>query len=65
MEFLENKTTQVEFENIHTLILAVVLTNKAENAKLNGYGAITGNDEAKNIFTLFDLHLYHIHFKNM
>ena len=48
MELLDNKKPQVEFENIHALILEEMLTNKVEPVKVNGYGAIYANYEAAN-----------------
>ena len=45
MNFLEKKTPQVDFENIHALIISGMSTNKAETFQVNGYGAISANDE--------------------
>ena len=59
MQFLYNKTHQVEFDNIHAFILAGMSTNRAELAKVNGYGSKAVNDEAANYFTLFTLHFPH------
>ena len=56
MKFLDNKIPQVEFDNINTLILVGMSTEKAELAKVNGYGAISANDEASN-FKYFLLYI--------
>ena len=45
VNFLEKKTPQVDFENIHALIISGMSTNKAETFQVNGYGAISANDE--------------------
>ena len=50
MKLLCNKTTQVEFDNIHASILAVISTIKEEFIKVNGYVAVSANDEAANNF---------------
>ena len=50
MELLDNKTSQVEFDNIHELIITEMENSKAELVKVNGYGAIAANDEAENDF---------------
>ena len=50
MKFLDNKAPQVEFDNIHVLIISVRSTNKTEHIKVNGYGAIADNDESANYF---------------
>ena len=60
MELLDNKTPQVEFDNIHTLS-----SNNTELVKLNGYSAISSNDDSQLIFTFLTLHLYHIHYKKI
>ena len=65
MKFLDNKTPKVEFENICVLILSGMSNNNAELVKVNGYGAISSNDESENNFTLFALHVSHIHSKKM
>ena len=49
MKFLDNKTPQIEFDNIHAFI-AGMLTNKSELFQVDGYGAIASNHEAANIF---------------
>ena len=48
MKSLDNKTPQVDFENIHVLIISVISTNKAELFQVNGYSDISANDEAAN-----------------
>ena len=48
VEFLDNKTSQVEFDSIHELILSGMSTNKEELVKVNGCGSIAANDEAEN-----------------
>ena len=48
MELLDNKTPQVEFDNIHVLIIAGMSTNKSELVKVIGYDTIASNDEAAN-----------------
>ena len=40
--------TQVDFKNIHALIIAVISTNKSEHVKVNWYGVIDANGEAEN-----------------
>ena len=50
MDFIDNKTPQVESEKIHAFILAVISTNKAELVEVNGYGYISANDETENVF---------------
>ena len=50
MKLLDNKTPQVEFDNIHTWIISLVFNNKAELVQVNGYGAIASNYEAENKF---------------
>ena len=50
MEFLENKTPQVDFYNIHALIISVISNNKVEPVEVNGCRAIYANDEAANYF---------------
>ena len=50
MEFLYNKTPQVDSDNIHALILAGMLTNEVELVQVNGYDAISANDETANNF---------------
>ena len=50
MEFLENKTPQVELNNLHGLMLVVISTNKSKLYEFNGYVSISANDEAANIF---------------
>ena len=50
MKCVDNKTPQVEFDNINALIMAGMSTNKAEPFKMNGYGAIDANDKATNNF---------------
>ena len=50
MGSLDNKTSQVEFDNINLLILAGIATNKTEIFQLNGYGTISINDRPANIF---------------
>ena len=44
---LRQKYSPSRFDNINEFILAVIPTNKAELVKVNGYGAIAFNDEAK------------------
>ena len=44
--------------------MARISTNKAENVEVNGYVAKYSNDEAANISTMFDLHIFHKGFKN-
>ena len=53
MEFLDNKTPQVNFYNIRVLIISVMSTNKSELVKVNGYGAIAANNKSANIFYIF------------
>ena len=53
MESLDNKTTQVEFDKTHALILASISTNKERIVKVNRYGAIPDNDEAGNYLYIF------------
>ena len=53
MEFLDNKTPQVEFDNIEVFILAVMLTIKEELVNVNGYGDIDTNDEAAHNVHIF------------
>ena len=65
MEFSDNKTPQFEFDNIHKFILVLILTNKEELVKVNGYGDIAANDEGAKQFTLFYLHISHIHTKKI
>ena len=43
MKFLDNKTPQVDFDNIHELIIAGISPNKAELVQVSGYGAIAVN----------------------
>ena len=43
MKLLYKNTTQVDFENIHELIISRMSTNKAELFKVNGYDAIVAN----------------------
>ena len=50
MEFVDKKIPQVEFDNIHTSILSGTKTDKAERVLVNGYGALSANDEATNNF---------------
>ena len=50
MKLLDNNTPQVKFENIHELIIELMLTNKSELVQLNEYGAIATNNEATNIY---------------
>ena len=47
------------------MIIAVITINKAELVKLYGYGSISVNDEAANIFTLFKLNMSNIHPKKI
>ena len=47
MRLLDNKTPQVEFYNMNALILAGISTNKEVIVNMNGYGAISANDEAE------------------
>ena len=56
MKLLDNKTPQVEFDNIYAFILAEMSTNKAELVKVNGYSAIVSSDEAAKTF-------YIVHFE--
>ena len=63
--FLDKNTPQVDFYNSHLLIISGMSTNKSKLVKVNGYVAIAVNDEAANIFTLFTLHMSHIHSKKM
>ena len=42
------KKNQFEFDNIHILIIAGILTNKEELVQVNGYGPIATNDETEN-----------------
>ena len=37
----------------------------SEPVEVNGYGDISANNEASNIFTLFDLNRFHTNLKNM
>ena len=53
IQFLDNKTPQVEFNNIHAFILAGISTNKAYLVKVNEYGDMFSNDEAANNFYIF------------
>ena len=53
MEFLDSKTTQVQFDNIHELFIAGIQTNKVELVQVNVYGAIDAIDEAVNNFYIF------------
>ena len=46
MKLLDNKAPQVEFDNIHVLIIAGMSTNKSELVQVYGYGDIAANDEA-------------------
>ena len=64
MEFLDNATPKQELDTIYSLVLARISTNKAEIVEVNGYVAKYSNDEAANISTMFDLHLFHKGFKN-
>ena len=50
MKLCDNKTPHIDFYNIHAFILAGMSNNKAELVKVNGYGAISANDEAANNF---------------
>ena len=50
MEIFDNKTPQIELGNIHSFIISGISTNKAELVEVNGYDAISSNDEAKNNF---------------
>ena len=50
MILLNNKTPQVEFDNIHAFIIAGMSTKKAGLIKVSGYGAISINDEDANHF---------------
>ena len=50
LKFLDNKTPQIELDNIHTFILAEMSTNKAELVEVNGYAYIAANDESENNF---------------
>ena len=43
MEFLDNKTPQVDFDKIHVLIIAGMFNNKVEPAQANSYGDIYSN----------------------
>ena len=45
MKLLYFKKPQVEFDNIHVLFIAGILTYKEEIVQVNGYGAIATNDE--------------------
>ena len=36
MKFLDNKTPQVDFDNIHVFVIAEMLNNKAELVQVNG-----------------------------
>ena len=65
MEFLGNKPPQVESGNIDALIITGMSTNKEELAKVSGYGDKAANNEAAHNFSLFALHMYHVHYKNM
>ena len=38
MELLDNKTPQVDFDNIHSLILVVISTNKVELVRVRSRG---------------------------
>ena len=42
------KKNQFEFDNIHILIIAGILTNKEELVQVNWYDAIATNDETEN-----------------
>ena len=53
MELLDNKTSQLYFENIHAIILAGISTNKKELFKMNGYGSIFANYESSDNFYIF------------
>ena len=50
MKLLDNKTPQVDFDNIRVFIIAAMSINKAELVKVNGCGAVAANDESANIF---------------
>ena len=47
---IRQQDTQVEFDNIHALILARMSTNKAELVEVNWYGSIAANDEYEDKF---------------
>ena len=47
MEFLDKNTPQVQFDNICAFMLAGMSTNRAELVKVNGFSAISSNDEAE------------------
>ena len=49
MKFLDNKTPQIEFDNIHAFI-AGMLTNKSELFEVNVCGDIDDNDEDAKIY---------------
>ena len=53
MKLLDNNTPQVEFDNIHPLINAVMSNNKSEPVKVGGYGAIYANYKGANNFYIF------------
>ena len=50
MKFLDKKTPQVEFDNIHVFITSGMSTNKEELVKVNWYDAIAVNDEVEKYF---------------
>ena len=51
MKFLYNKVPQVEFNNIHVLIISGMSTDEEEFVKVKGCGAISENDgDANNVY---------------
>ena len=48
MELFDNKTPRVESDNTHEFIHAGMWNNKEKLVKVNGYGAISVNDDAAN-----------------
>ena len=50
MKFLDKKTPQVEFDNMHTLIVKGMSINQEEPVQVYGFGAIAANDKVANNF---------------
>ena len=48
MKLLDNKTPQVDFDNINACVIAEILNNKSELVQVNEYGDIATNDKAEN-----------------
>ena len=58
MESLYNRTPQVDFDGIHSLVPSVMSNNKSELVKVNGHGAISVNYEAANkLYTVFFIYV--------